>query len=412
MKAVILSVGDEVLSGDVINTNGAYLSKQLSGIGIEILYQQILGDNAGFLDAVFKQAYGQADVVITTGGLGPTKDDLTKETIARTLGLKLIMDESLKRNMTEYFEKLHRMPISENNYTQCMMPQGSEVLANQNGTAPGVYIEKEGKVIILFPGPPSELQPMFENSVKTRLLKKINKSFSEKYYMTSGIGESMLEAKIREQIPDGPDYTLNTYITQSGVMVKAFGWGSDEESAKLEIDKNDAVLKEILGESLYSEQKEEIWEWAARQLIDKNITLAAAESCTGGLFCSYLTKVAGISSVFKGGVVAYDNSIKMNILGVKEDTLQQFGAVSEQTAIEMAERICEKFNCDCGVGITGIAGPGGGTEEKPKGLVYVCVNFKGENKVVKNNFNGNREMLQRRSAICAFNILKEFIDID
>ncbi len=409
MKAVILSIGDEVLSGDVINTDGAYLSKQLSGIGIEILYHQILGDNADFLGAFFMQAYEKADIIITTGGLGPTKDDLTKETVAKTLGLKLILNDELKNHIIRYFEKRH-MAVSENNYTQCMIPQGSEPLANENGTAPGVYIEKDGKIVILLPGPPNELQPMFENSVRNKLMKKINKSFSEKYYMTSGIGESMLEQKIREQFHQDPDYSLNTYISQSGVMVKAIGWGHDEKSAQRQIENNDTKLKEILVEFLYSEENEEIWQWTARQLIDKNITIAAAESCTGGLFCSYLTKAAGISSVFKGGVVSYDNSIKMNILGVKKETLQQYGAVSPQTAIEMASGIRNKFDCDCGVGITGIAGPDGGTEEKPTGLVYICVNFKGEIKVVKNNFNGSRETVQRRSAVGAFNILREFLN--
>lgn len=409
MKAVILSIGDEVLSGDVINTDGAYLSKQLGGIGIEILYHQILGDNADFLGAFFLQAYEKADIIITTGGLGPTKDDLTKETVAKILGLKLILNEQVKNHITSYFEKRH-IAISQNSYTQCMMPQGSEPLANENGTAPGVYIEKDGKIVILLPGPPSELQPMFENFVRDRLMKKINKAFSEKYYMTSGIGEAMLEQMIRDQFPEQTDYSLNTYITQSGVMVKAIGWGSDEKSALKQIENQDVKLKQILAQFLYSEENEEIWQWTARRLKEQKITIAAAESCTGGLFCSYLTKVAGVSSVFKGGIVSYDNSIKMNILCVKKETLDQYGAVSSQTAVEMASGIRKKFDCDCGIGITGIAGPDGGTEEKPTGLVYICVNFKGEIKVVKNNFNGSREMVQRRSAVGAFNILREFLN--
>ncbi len=408
MKAVILAVGDEVLLGDVVNTNAAYLAKQLDGIGIEILYHLTVGDDAALLRKAFVKAFESADIVLTCGGLGPTKDDLTKDSIAEAMGLTLLLNEEIKAHITALFAS-RGFALTENNFNQCMMPQGSVPLVNTNGTAPGVYIETGEKIVAMMPGPPSELIPMFENELKPKIITKVKKAFSEKYYMTSGYGESMLEQKMRETVPESDSYTVNTYITQSGVMVKATGRGADEAAARQEIERRDAVLKSVLGESLYSEVNEELWHWISRTLIDRNITLSAAESCTGGLFASYMTKSAGISSVFRGGIIAYDNEIKINVLGVSASTLQAHGAVSEQTAREMALCVREKFSTDIGVGITGIAGPGGATEDKPVGLVYICVNFKGESKVARNIYGGNREMVQRRSALSAMNILREFL---
>ena len=284
------------------------------------------------------------------------------------------------------------------------------MLQNDHGTAPGVALNIDDKMIVMLPGPPRELIPMFTNYLKPELITKNHKIFFEKCYMTSGLGESSLEKALRENMIENDRYRINTYLTESGVMVKAIGQGASEEDALNQVLQNDRSVKEIIGSFLYSETKEEIWQSVGKKLKDAYITLSAAESCTGGLFSSYITRVSGISSVFRGGVVAYDNQIKERMLSVSANTLRLYGAVSKQTAEEMACGIAESFRTDCGIGITGIAGPDGGSEDKPVGLVYVCVKFKGEIVTKKNIFRGSREMIQKRSAICAFQMLNEFLN--
>lgn len=283
-------------------------------------------------------------------------------------------------------------------------------MQNDHGTAPGVALDIDDKLVIMLPGPPRELIPMFTNYLKPELIANNHKMFFEKCYMTSGVGESSLERALREKAIENDRYRINTYLTESGVMVKAIGQGASETDAILQVERNDGSVKEIIGPFLYSETKEEIWQSVGKKLKDAYITLSAAESCTGGLFSSYITRVSGISSVFKGGVIAYDNQIKERMLSVSDSTLRLYGAVSKQTAEEMARGITESFMTDCGIGITGVAGPDGGSEEKPVGLVYVCVKFKGEIITKENIFRGSREMIQKRSALSAFQILNEFLN--
>ncbi len=341
--------------------------------------------------------------------MGPTEDDLTKQAISASLGLSLEFDEIVAEYVKAYLQQRnltnHPFPSA-----LCMMPKGSRMLQNDHGTAPGVVLDIEGKMVVMFPGPPRELIPMYTNYLKPELIDKNHKMFFEKCYMTSGVGESSLEKALREKAIENDRYRINTYLTESGVMVKAIGQGTSEEDALRKVMQNDQSVKEIIGPFLYSEIKEEIWQSVGRKLKETSITLSAAESCTGGLFSSYLTRVSGISSVFRGGVVAYDNQIKERILGVSNATLGQYGAVSKQTAEEMANGIAEYFESDCGIGITGIAGPDGGSEDKPVGLVYVCVKFKGEIVTRENIFRGSREMIQKRSALCAFQMLNEFLN--
>ncbi|MFA0816372.1 MAG: competence/damage-inducible protein A [Anaerofustis sp.] len=410
-KAVILAVGDEVLTGEVVNTNGAYLSKSLDEIGIEILYQHVIADDAKVLSESFLNAFAIADIVITSGGMGPTKDDLTKETIAVSLETSMVLDPIAKQQMEELF-KSRGYSMTDNNLSQCMLPLGSEALKNDNGTAPGIYWEIEGKVIIMLPGPPRELEPMFFNYTRERLLERTKKTFAEHYYMTCGFGESQMESELRSQIEETAAFRYNTYLTQSGVMVKAIAKAESWKQAhQIEAQYVDQ-FRRILGNSLYSERNEEIWVTAARYLMEQKITIASAESCTGGLFGAYLTKNPGISASYRGGVISYDNGIKEKILGVSHQTLSDYGAVSEQTAREMANGVRSRFATDIGVGITGIAGPGGETPEKPIGLVYICVNIKGVSAVTENHLIGNREMVQKRSMLKAFQMLCESLNSD
>ena len=410
-KAVILAIGDEVLTGEVVNTNGAYLAKTLDEIGIEILYHHTIADDAKVLSESFLNAFEIADIIITSGGMGPTKDDLTKETISVSLETPMELNRDAKEQMEKFF--LNRgIVMTDNNLAQCMVPAGSGILKNDFGTAPGIYWETEGKTIIMLPGPPRELEPMFENYVYSKLIEKTKKTFAVRYYMTSGVGESLIEHDLRAQIEENASFQYNTYLTQSGVMVKAIAKADSLKQAEQTAQIYEDQFKRIIGTYLYSMRSEEIWETVGIVLKANHITISAAESCTGGLFSAYMTKIPDISEVFRGGIVAYDNEIKVKMLGVSDATLQKHGAVSSQTAEEMATGIRERFCTDIGVGITGIAGPGGGTEEKPVGLVYICVNFKGQMKVTKNHFSGSREMVQKRSMLIAFQMLFELINSD
>ena len=294
--------------------------------------------------------------------MGPTEDDLTKQAICESLGVSLVFNETVAMYVKSY---LHERNLTNLSFPSalCMMPAGSKMLQNDHGTAPGVVLDIRDKIIAMLPGPPRELIPMYTNYLKPELTVKNHKMFFEKSYMTSGVGESSLEKALRENLIQNDQYRINTYLTESGVMVKAIGQGANEEEALQHVMQNDRSVKEVIGSFLYSETKEEIWESVGKKLKDACISLSAAESCTGGLFSSYLTRVSGISSIFRGGVVAYDNQIKERMLGVSDATLRSYGAVSKETAQEMARGIAESFDSDCGIGITGIAGPNGGSED-------------------------------------------------
>ncbi len=409
MKAFILAVGDEVLCGDVVNTNAAYLAKELDIIGIETAAHSAVPDDAAVVEAELKRALGFADLIITTGGLGPTKDDLTKEAVCEALGLAMVEDTELTCRMKEMFAR-RGMQCTPNNLKQCAVPAGSRILANANGTAPGIYAEKNGKTVIMLPGPPAELEPMFYGEALPLLAEKTEKKFAEKYYMTAGRGESILEQAFRDGGVTADDYSLNTYITKSGVMVKTVAHAADAAAAQALIEAKDARVRELLGDIIYSERKEELWEYIGRTLLEKHITFAAAESCTGGLVTELLTSVAGISDVLVGSCVCYTNAVKMKTVGVKKETLDEYTAVSRQTALEMSRGISESYGSDIGLGITGLAGPGGGTPNIPVGRVYISVSFRGKNSVYEFTYGGSRARVRARAAADALLILKKVLD--
>ena len=284
----------------MVNTNGAFLAKELNDIGIVTIEQYIVPDQKDAIDHIFKQAYPFADLIITCGGLGPTEDDLTKQAISASLGLSLEFNEDAAASIKSY---INQRNLTNHPYPSqlCLMPKGSRMLQNDHGTAPGVVLDINDKIVVMFPGPPRELIPMYINYLKPQLVTRNHKIFFEKCYMTSGVGESSLEKALRESAIENDRYRINTYLTESGVMVKAIGQGLDEKDALKQVMQHEQSVKEVIGSFLYSETKEEIWQSVGRKLKDTCITLAAAESCTGGLFSSYLTRVSGISSVFKGG---------------------------------------------------------------------------------------------------------------
>ena len=410
MKAVIIGIGDEVLCGDVVNSDAQFLSRELMELGFEILYHKVINDDVYGVKGEIEFALKKADLIITTGGLGPTNDDLTKDAIAKAVSREMVMSEELKSEMIALYTK-NNYKITENNYTQCMMIEGSEAVKNDCGTAPGVYLEYENTILVCLPGPPRELIPMYTNYVREKLIDHVDKEFAHKCYMTSGVGESEIEYNIRQHISEEEGYTLNSYINDCGVMIKAVASSNADETATQIIERHEQKLLEVLGESLYAVENLPIWEVVGRLLLEKNITISAAESCTGGLFSAYLSKVSGISKVFNGSLVAYTEEIKKKLLSVKQETLSKHTVYSSEVAMEMAKGVSEMFGTDIGIGVSGICGPGGATKNKPVGLIYFCVYYKGKYKVIENKYSGGRENIQRRCVMSIFSTVQKCIEM-
>lgn len=370
MNAEIISVGTELLLGHTINSDAAYVAQELSTLGINLLFSCTVGDNVERLKAALQTALERSDLVITTGGLGPTGDDLTKETIAETAGKKLVLDQASMDHITRYFDG---RPIGENQKKQAMLPEGCTVLPNDRGTAPGCAFETEnGKIIIMLPGPPSELIPMLKKYAVPYLAKKENAVIASKIVRVFGLGEGYVAEKITD-LTDGSNPTAATYAKDGEMFVRVTARAKDEATAEAMRAPVVEELKKRIGDCIYGIDVESLEEVVVNELKKRGMKLATAESCTGGLLASRITDIPGASEVFHMGVVTYANEIKTMLLDVPEETLRQYGAVSEQTARAMAEGVRKKSGNELGIGITGIAGPGGGTPEKPVGLVYIAL---------------------------------------
>ncbi|HIU25225.1 MAG TPA: competence/damage-inducible protein A [Candidatus Copromorpha excrementigallinarum] len=370
MKAAILSVGTELLFGQITNTNTVYLSQQMNIMGFDVMYHYTVGDNPGRVEDMINLAFEDCDLILTTGGLGPTQDDLTKEVACKVMDDRLVMMEDVLEEIVKYFKTLGR-EMTENNKKQAVMPSRATVFHNDAGTAPGFALEKNGKYIICMPGPPREMTRMFQKSVLPFL-----QAMSEDviYYRVArmfGIGESMLETKLLDLIDHQTDPTLATYAKEGECSLRVASKRHTAQEAKEAVDEVMKTVNERLGEYIYSFDDEELVQVVCKKLMDKGLTISSAESCTGGLFAKSVTDIPGISKCFDRGIVTYSNRAKMEGLGVKEETLEKYGAVSEKTALEMAEGLKRLSGSDICISVTGIAGPGGGTEEKPVGLVYI-----------------------------------------
>ena len=403
MKAEIITVGTEILLGDIVNTNSQYLAKELALLGIEVYYQSSVGDNEERLLESFKESLKRSDVVITTGGLGPTKDDITKEVACKYLGKELQLHEYSWVRIKEYFNKLG-IEMSENNKKQAYFPRNSKVLENNNGTAPGVILEKDNKMIIVLPGPPREMKLMFEKKVKPYLEELTDNVLVSETIRTFGIGESSLENKISDIIENQTNPTIAPYVGDMEVRLRVMAKAKSEKEGRMLIEPVVSQIEDRVGEYIYGKGNTSMEEVVGKILVEKKLTISTAESCTGGLVSATLINYSGISSVFVEGCVTYSNESKINRLGVKKETLDKYGAVSEQTAKEMAEGIAKNFNTNIGLATTGIAGPQGGTSEKPVGLVYIGIYINGNTIVKKFIFNGDRQSIRVRATK---NILNE-----
>ena len=409
MVVELISVGTEILLGNIVNTNAAYLSEQCAKLGLHCYYQDVVGDNEERIAETIKLALSRADIIIMSGGLGPTPDDLSKEVAAKVAGVNLYMDEEAKAAIADYFTRIGKEP-TDNNWKQALMPVGSVVLPNHNGTAPGCAIEADGKRIILLPGPPEELKLMFEESVAPYLREAIPGTIYTKMVKLCGIGESKAATMIADLIENQSNPTIATYAKTGEVHIRVSAKADDEASAKKLAKPMVKELKERFGNYIYTTEEDVNLEKAVVDLIVANeLTVGTVESCTGGMVASKLINVPGVSEAFKSGIVTYSNKAKRKLVGVKKSTLDKYGAVSAKTAEEMARGLNLINKADVCIATTGIAGPDGGTDEKPVGLVYIACFVCGKVTVKEFHFTGDRQKVRESSVAAALNLTRECI---
>jgi len=408
MVAEILAVGTELLMGQIVNTNAQYLTKRLNDVGVNVYYHSVVGDNPIRLKECLRLALSRSDVVITTGGLGPTKDDITKETVAEIMGMKLVRHEETFRNIRCFFERVNRKMMN-NNTKQADIPEGCIIIQNNNGTAPGCLIEKDGKTIIMLPGPPKEMIPMFEETIYPYFEKKTGQIIGSRMLKVFGIGESEMEMKILDLIEAQSNPTIAPYVNMGEVVIRVTARGKNYDEAMEMINPVIERIKERLGSDLYAYNGETLEETVVQLLIEKKISISTVESCTGGMLASKLVNVPGVSNVFANGFITYSNQSKVDVLGVDPDVIKTYGTVSKETAIEMVKGLVKNTATRAGISITGIAGPDGGTPEKPVGSVYVAVMLDGEIDTMALKLNGDRERVRHMACLNAMNMLRKKI---
>ncbi len=408
MNAEVLAVGTELLMGQIANTNAQYISRRLPDVGVGVYYHSVVGDNPERLKESLALALKRSDAVIMTGGLGPTQDDLTKETVSELLDKKLVLHEESLKKIESFFKGVHRT-MTENNVKQAYLPEGSIVMKNKNGTAPGCIIEKNGKTVILLPGPPSEMRPMFEENVIPYFEDRASYKLVSRFIRIFGIGESAMETQILDLIQGQVNPTIAPYAKEGEVTIRVTAKCARGEDGQELLGPVIEEIKKRLGNAVYSTEDKNMEEAAGELLISKGISLSLAESCTGGLIASRLTAIPGISRVFNRGIVCYSNQSKIENLGVNTETLQKHGAVSRETAVEMAEGILKNAKTDLGLSVTGIAGPEGGTAEKPVGLVYVALAHSGGVECKEFRFWGSRDRIRNVTVLNALDMIRRHV---
>ena len=404
MKVEVLSVGTEILLGDILNTNTHFLSKEMANLGLMMYHHTTVGDNAQRLKEAIETALKRVDVVITTGGLGPTEDDITVETVAQVFGKKVILHEPSVEKMKHFYE------VRNQTYVPSSIKQNSTieeatVIYNTNGFAPGTILEKEGKVIILLPGPPEEMKTVFREGVVPYLTKKSGEVLVSKTLNLSGIGESDAEYRIKDLIESQSNPTIAPYAKAAGLMtfrITAKADTQEQAYAKIEPIKNEIYQR--LGQFIYGEDKITLEEALIKMLTEKQLTLSIAESMTGGMVTSQLISVPGASKVIIEGLIAYNPSSKVNRGLVKEETIKEYSVISEQVAAEMAQNIAKTTGADIGISTTGMIDVGGG-----ESLAYLGLYYQGEVQVMRYTSYGNRERVRRNTAMSVLHKLRQII---
>ncbi|CQR74670.1 Putative competence-damage inducible protein [Sporomusa ovata DSM 2662] len=408
----LVNTGTELLLGQIVNTNAPFLAARLNELGFSVLYQTTVGDNRERMKSVLKTALDRANIVITSGGLGPTQGDITKEVTAALLNKPMYLHEASAERIQRFFTE-HRLCMTDNNLRQAMMPEGAQIIENTCGTAPGVIVEQEttGKVIINLPGPPHELAAMFEKSIISYLTKRfgVQGAIVSRVLRTYGLGEAALEERIKQYISAQSNPTLALLARNGEIHVRITARAASETESVQLINELEGQIQPLLNEYIFGIDEETMEKSVGSLLLAKKLTIALAESCTGGLVTSRITDVPGSSQYLLGSIVCYSNTVKTRDVGVPEEIIATRGAVSQETAECMAQGIRERFQTSIGVGITGIAGPDGATENKPVGLVYIAIDGSAGTVCYEHYFNGTRMDIKHRTALAALNHVRHYL---
>lgn len=410
MAVELIFVGTELLLGNILNTNAKYLSERCALSGLSVYYQSVVGDNEERLAETIRTGLNRSDILILSGGLGPTEDDLTKETAAKVLGLPMVEDPHTKELLKQYFAKLKQKNVTESNWKQALVPEGAVVLDNDNGTAPGLILEKDGKTIVLLPGPPAELIPLFEKKVEPYLCSKQPETIRSTMVKICGVGESKVEDMIKDMIAGQDNPAIAPYAKTGEVHLRVTARAQSEDEAKKLMKPVVKELKSRFGNHIYTTKEQDTLEQVVVDMLKKyELTLTTAESCTGGLLAARLINIPGVSEVFKSGFITYSNKAKRKLLGVNKNTLKKYGAVSEETAHEMAKGCVFETDSLAALAITGIAGPDGGTDDKPVGLVYISCYLNDQVVVKECRFKGDRNKIREQAVVRAMDLLRRCI---
>ncbi|PYT94528.1 MAG: competence/damage-inducible protein A [Acidobacteria bacterium] len=406
MKAEIIAVGSELLTPDRLDTNSLFLTEELNKLGIEVVRKTIVGDNRELLAEAFRDALDRVPLILASGGLGPTEDDLTRETVAELLGRKLILNEAILRYIEGRFRQLGReMPTV--NVRQAMVPEGAEVLENPRGSAPGLWLEDKGRCVALLPGPPRELKPMYQEQVLPRLeRRRSGVRMFHRELRVAGLGESALEQCIKPIYTRYSDVNTTILAAPGEIQIHLRMWTDNAAQAQKALDEIVQGFELALTDRIYSKDGSSMEEVIAQLLTMNKATISAAESCTGGLLAERLTSIAGSSSYFLGGVVCYSNDLKTTWVNVPAELIQSKGAVSSEVAKALADGIRRSVGSTLGVGVTGIAGPGGGSEEKPVGTVHIALSHAGGVKERGVRFPGDREAIRWHASQLALDMVR------
>jgi nicotinamide-nucleotide amidase len=398
MNAEIIAIGSELLLGQIANTNAQYISKRLAELGVNVYYHQVVGDNEDRLKKLIETAQNRSELVIFTGGLGPTKDDLTKEAIASALNKKLVLDAQALELIQEYFRKVNR-EMTENNKKQALIIENSHVFANDNGMAPGMAIKQNSTMYMLFPGPPKELYPMFENYAVPFLKQELGFSnvIHSKVLRFFGIGEAQLETELEKLIDEQKNPTIAPLAGDGEVTLRLTAKHDSVAEAKRLIEQLEKKIREKVGQYIYGVDNTSLLQEVVNKLTAQKLTISAAESIAGGLFSKEMTDESGASAFYSGGIVCYSNKVKENVLGISKEILHNYGAVSSQCAELMAEQVRQRCNSDIGISFTGVAGPDS-AEGHPVGTVFIAIAMQnGETKVYPLTLAGTRDAIRLKT---------------
>jgi len=410
MKAEIISIGSEILRGQITDTNANFIAKKLVELGIDLEHISAVSDNPESLLSTLKLALQRSDLIITTGGLGPTEDDITYHTIARALNLKLIKYPEAEENLKKFFKKINRT-ISPSNLKQIYLPEGAKIIINQYGTAPAMILEKDNKIVCSFPGVPHEMKNLIEENLVPYLKEKFPPSVikKSKILKITGLGESSVNELIRDYINKQTNFSFGIYANPEDIQVQITTQAPTEKEVEKLLQSSVNQLTKILDNYVYGSNEETIEEVVGNLLKTKKLKVAVAESCTGGMMGEIITRIPGSSEYFQGGVISYNVRVKEDLLKVPSKVIKKYGEVSRQVAKLMAEGVQKYCHSNIGISITGIAGPGGATEKKKVGLVYMALADGKKTVAQKHQLFGNRQLIRLRSARRALNMLRMYL---